>query len=92
MESESWRKISEAYIEQIDSEKYCVLHDVTIHTEYGDTTQIDHIVIAETGVFVIETKNYEGWICGNEKSARWTQSILERNLLFKIHFDKIINI
>lgn len=56
MESESWRKISEAYIEQIDSEKYCVLHDVTIHTEYGDTTQIDHIVIAETGVFVIETK------------------------------------
>ena len=43
-------------LSKLDSEKYCVLHDVTIHTEYGDTTQIDHIVIAETGVFVIETK------------------------------------
>ena len=43
-------------LSKLNPEKYCVLHDVTVHTEYGDTTQIDHIVIAETGVFVIETK------------------------------------
>lgn len=79
-------------LNKLDSESYCVLHDVTVHTEYGDTTQIDHIVIAETGVFVIETKNYEGWIYGNEKSARWTQGIFRKNPLFKIHFDKTINI
>lgn len=49
-------KLVKRTLSKLDSEKYCVLHDVTIHTEYGDTTQIDHIVIAETGVFVIETK------------------------------------
>ncbi|MCZ2991269.1 NERD domain-containing protein, partial [Acinetobacter baumannii] len=46
-------KLVKRTLSKLDSEKYCVLHDVTIHTEYGDTTQIDHIVIAETGVFVI---------------------------------------
>lgn len=69
-----------------------MLHNVTVYTEFGDTTQIDHIVIAETGVFVVETKNYEGWIYASEKAARWTQGILERNSLFKIHFDKTISI
>ncbi|MED2040981.1 MULTISPECIES: nuclease-related domain-containing protein [Bacillus cereus group] len=71
---------------KLDSKSYYVLHDVTVHTEYGDTTQIDHIVIAETGVFVIETKNYEGWICGSEKSARWTQGIFRKKSSFQNPF------
>ncbi|PFC06082.1 nuclease-related domain-containing protein, partial [Bacillus cereus] len=53
---------------------------------YGDTTQIDHIVIAETGVFVVETKNYEGWIYGNEKAARWTQGIFRKKSSFQNTF------
>lgn len=32
----------------------------------GKTTQIDHLVISDYGIFVIETKNYYGWISGNE--------------------------
>ncbi|MEC2745716.1 nuclease-related domain-containing protein, partial [Bacillus cereus] len=59
-------KLVKRILSKLDSQSYCVLHDVTVNTEYGDTTQIDHIVIAETGVFVIETKNYEGWIYGSE--------------------------
>ena len=38
-------------------------------------TQIDHVVISIYGIFVIETKNYKGWIYGNERTANWLQNI-----------------
>ncbi|OUA56172.1 nuclease-related domain-containing protein [Bacillus thuringiensis] len=73
-------------LSKLDHERYRVLHDVTVHTEYGDTTQIDHIVIAETGIFVIETKNYEGWIYGSEKAVRWVQGIFRKKHSFQNPF------
>lgn len=42
------------------------------------TTQIDHIVVSNYGIFVIETKNYKGWIIGNEFDDYWTQIIFKR--------------
>jgi hypothetical protein len=54
------------------------LHDITIPSVKGKTTQIDHVVVSEYGVFVIETKNYTGWIVGDEKSDYWTQVIYKR--------------
>ena len=39
------------------------------------TTQIDHVVLARSGVFVIETKNMKGWIFGGEGQSRWTQTL-----------------
>lgn len=79
-------KLVKRILGELNPTSYYVLHDVTVHTEYGDTTQIDHIVIAETGVFVIETKNYEGWIYGSEKSARWTQGIFRKKSSFQNPF------
>ncbi len=38
------------------------------------TTQIDHVVVSPYGIFVIETKNYSGWIFGSEKSKRWKET------------------
>jgi hypothetical protein len=37
------------------------------------TSQSDHILVTETGVFVIETKHYDGWIFGNPREEQWTQ-------------------
>lgn len=79
-------KLVKRILSKLDPKSYYVLHNVTVYTEYGDTTQIDHIVIAETGVFVIETKNYEGWVYGNEKSARWTQGIFKKKSSFQNPF------
>lgn len=39
------------------------------------TTQVDHIVVSIYGIFVIETKNYTGWIFGSEQSKYWTQCL-----------------
>lgn len=53
---------------------YHLMNHVTLKLEDG-TTQIDHILISRFGVFVIETKNYSGWIFANSKHANWTQVI-----------------
>lgn len=68
------RRVNSILGRQLSSEEYEVFHDVTLHTIQGPT-QIDHIVVSKYGVFVIETKNYTGWIFGDAKSAQWTQVI-----------------
>jgi hypothetical protein len=52
---------------------------VTLRTPDG-STQIDHILISRFGVFVIETKNYNGWIFAGADDRYWTQ------VLFKVRF------
>jgi restriction system protein len=49
-----------------------LLNNITLPSLDG-TTQIDHILVSTKGVFVIETKQYSGWIFGDEKSKQWTQ-------------------
>ena len=62
---------------------YRVLNDVTLLTDDGDTTQIDHIIISRFGVFVIETKARSGWIFGTEKQAQWTQKLHQKSYKFQ---------
>jgi hypothetical protein len=50
-----------------------VINDCRIRVSEDKTTQIDHIVINENGVFVIETKNYSGRIYGQENQHEWIQ-------------------
>jgi hypothetical protein len=58
----------------LDPKKYIVMHDLLIHSG-GKTSQIDHVVVSNYGIFVIETKNYKGWIVGKEFDDQWTQVI-----------------
>lgn len=59
---------------RLPKDEYMVLNDVMLPTA-GGSTQIDHLVISLYGIFVIETKNYSGWIYGGEYSEYWTQNI-----------------
>ena len=47
------------------------------------TTQIDHVVVSRHGVFVIETKNYGGWIFGKPGAKNWTQKFPRRSTTFQ---------
>ena len=38
------------------------------------TTQIDHILVSPNAVFLIETKNMNGWVFGGPGDRQWTQS------------------
>ncbi|WP_341744731.1 NERD domain-containing protein [Azonexus hydrophilus] len=66
----------------LDGNIYRDLNNVTIPTTNG-TTQIDHIIVSRYGVFVIETKNMEGWIFGDEKQPQWTQSLYGKKFRFQ---------
>ncbi len=62
--------------------KYLRFHNIIIPINNG-TTQIDHILLSRFGIFVIETKNYNGWIFGNEKSKYWTQLLYGKKFKFQ---------
>lgn len=55
--------------------------------EDGKTTEIDVLLIHSTGIFVIESKNYSGWIYGSESGKTWTQTLRSGNgKIRKEHF------
>lgn len=67
---------------KLDKQTYHRLHNVTLNTPDG-TTQIDHVFISPFGVFVLETKNMQGWIFGGEHQAQWTQKIYRNTYRFQ---------
>lgn len=64
-------------------ERYTVLNNVTLPDDQGGTTQIDHIILSPFGLFVVETKNYTGWIFGGEYQKMWTQKIYKQSFRFQ---------
>ena len=62
-------------LSRLPKEEYRVINNILLRTPSGGTTQIDHLVISQYGIFVIETKFYKGWIYGGENSEFWTQNI-----------------
>jgi len=62
-------------LSRLDPSKYKVINNIILQS--GEkTTQIDHVVVSNYGIFVIETKNYNGWILGDEYADYWTQVIM----------------
>jgi hypothetical protein len=69
-----------------DNSDYHQFDNVILKTLDG-TTEIDHIIISSFGIFVIETKNFKGWIFGGENQKQWTQS-LKRSYRFYSLFNR----
>lgn len=40
-----------------------------------ETSEVDVIFITQKGIFVFESKNYSGWIFGNERDTLWTATL-----------------
>jgi hypothetical protein len=51
------------------------LFNLLIPKKNGGTTEIDVLLICSKGLFVLESKNYSGWIFGNETHQNWTQTL-----------------
>jgi hypothetical protein len=54
---------------------YLLLNNCTLPDADNGTTQIDHIILSPYGVFVLESKDYQGWIFGLEYDKKWRQSL-----------------
>jgi len=69
-------------LRKLKKDKYKVLNDIYLEVN-GKSSQIDHLIISIYGIFVIETKNYQGWIHGSQNSENWTQSIYKKKIKFR---------
>jgi hypothetical protein len=50
---------------------------------HDGTTEVDHILVSRFGVFVIETKDYKGWIFADAQQPNWTQVLFKRKFRFQ---------
>jgi len=71
------------YLVHALSEGYRHYHNIILKTEQGDLTEIDHLIVSPYGIFVIEVKNYQGWIFGGEQHAHWVQQHFRRKHQFQ---------
>lgn len=51
------------------------LFNLYIPKENKETTELDLIMICRKGIIVFESKNYSGWIFGDEHSKMWMQTL-----------------
>ena len=61
--------------------KGLMLRNAYIPAEIGETTEIDLIYITQKGLFIIESKNFSGWIFGRESDRYWTQCLPDKTRL-----------
>ncbi|MCM1505674.1 MAG: NERD domain-containing protein [Ruminococcus flavefaciens] len=49
-----------------------IISNIYIPNMDGTTSEIDVLFITKKGIFVIESKNYSGWIFGSQNDKYWT--------------------
>ena len=64
----------EIRLDRLPRENYKSINNILIPNE-NKTSQIDHLVISNYGIFIIENKNYQGHIYGKQYDKSWTQVI-----------------
>lgn len=69
-------------LNHLDKQDYKIVNNVLLKSINGNTFQIDHVVVSVYGIYVVETKNYSGWIFGKEKSEYWTQVVFQQKHQF----------
>lgn len=65
-----------------ENDKNKFLFNIYLPKENNKTTEIDVLLISSKGLFVLESKNYSGWIFGNESNTKWTQVLYENKQSF----------
>ncbi len=55
--------------------KGIILRNIYLPKENDETSEVDVVYITQKGIIVFESKNYSGWIFGDEKNRYWTTSL-----------------
>ncbi len=63
------------YLQLFESIGCKFLFNLYVPRDNDKTSEIDVIMFHRKGLFVIESKNYSGWIFGNERNKQWTQTL-----------------
>lgn len=65
----------------LSSWEYKVINDILIKIN-EQSVQIDHIIVSIHGIFVLETKDYAGFISGKDSDTFWRQKLSFRKYQF----------
>lgn len=68
-------------LKKLPNDKYMIINDVMLRKN-NSTHQIDHLIISQFGIFVIEMKNYYGLILGNDYKDKWIQYLGKKKSYF----------
>ena len=63
------------YLKVFETNGAKFLFNLYIPKGNGVTSEIDILMICKNGLFVFESKNYSGWIFGNENQEKWYQTL-----------------
>ena len=74
--------VARALLKNFGPPDYHLMNHVTLQMHDG-TTEVDHVLVSRFGVFVIETKDYKGWIFANGSHAHWTQVLFKAKFQFQ---------
>ncbi len=74
--------VARALTSRFVSPAYHLLNNITLPVDDG-TTQIDHILVSRSGIFVIETKHYRGTIFGDRSESNWVQMFFRSQFPFQ---------
>ena len=81
-QNESETRLARAVQKNFRPPDYHLMNHITLQLSDG-TTQIDHVLVSRFGVFVIETKDYNGWIFANARHENWTQVLFHLKYKFQ---------
>ena len=69
------QEVADTLSRELSYKDYFMFNNLILPSENNGSTQIDHIVVSRFGVFVIESKDYQGWLFGDRDGKMWTQSL-----------------
>lgn len=58
------------------------LFNCYIPNRSGDKTELDIVMISAKGIYIVENKNYSGWIFGDEQSKNWCETLKGKKYFF----------
>lgn len=68
------RRLVECLATGLSHQDYYIFNNIILPSNELITTQIDHVVVSRYGIFVIENKDYSGWIYAHQNRKEWTQT------------------
>jgi hypothetical protein len=69
------QEVANLLSQELSYKDYFLFNNLILPSENNISTQVDHVVVSKFGIFVIESKDYQGWISGNGNQKTWTQSL-----------------
>ncbi len=61
--------------DKLNAQDFYLFNNLILPSSHNGSSEIDHVVVSRSGVFVIESKDWGGWLFGDRISRCWTLSL-----------------